>query len=96
MFRRFFICGFLLAVAGCGPESEPATSEVLATVAGETITALDLRRYEQALPDYLRSKKEGIAARSENLQTLVDKELMLREAHKRGLDQLPGLAHYAV
>ena len=93
MFRRFFICGFLLAVTGCGPESEPATSEVLATVAGETITALDLRRYEQALPDYLRSKKEGIAARSENLQTLVDKELMLREAHKRGLDQLPGLAH---
>ena len=95
MFRRFFICGFLLAITGCGPESEPATPDetVLATVAGETITALDLRRYEQALPDYLRSKKEGVAARSENLQTLVDKELMLREAYKRGLDQLPGLAH---
>ena len=94
MLRRFFICGFLLAVAGCGPESEPATPEtVLATVAGETITAMDLRRYEQALPDWLRSKKEGAAARGENLQTLVDKELMLREAYKRGLDQLPGLAH---
>ena len=80
-----------------GLESEPATPEtVLATVAGETITALDLRRYEQALPDYLRSKKEGAAARGENLQTLVDKELMLREAYKRELDQLPGLAHYAV
>ena len=54
---------------------------------------MDLRRYEQALPDYLRSKKEGVAARGENLQTIVDKELMLREAYKRGLDQLPGLAH---
>lgn len=95
MFRRFFVCGFLLAVAGgCGTESELATSEtVLATVAGETITAMDLRRYEQALPDYLRPEKEGVAARSENLQTLVDKQLMLREANKRGLDQLPGLAH---
>ena len=94
MFQRFFICGFLLAVAGCGPESKPATPEtVLATVAGETITALDLRRYEQALPDYLHSKKEGVVARGENLQTLVDKQLMLREAYKQGLDQLPGLAH---
>ena len=94
MFRRFFVCGFLFAVAGCGSESEPVSPEtVLATVAGETITAMDLRRYEQALPDYLRPKKEGVAARSENLQTLVDKELMLREVYKRGLDQLPGLAH---
>ena len=94
MFLRFFVCNFLLVVAGCGPESEPATPEtILATVAGKTITALDLRRYEQALPDYLRSKKEGVAARSENLQTLVDKQLMLREAYKRRIDQLPGLAH---
>ena len=91
---RFFVCGISLAVAGCASENEPATPEtVLATVGGEVITALDLHRYEQALPDYLHSKKEGVAARSENLQTLVDKELMLREAYKRGLDQLPGLAH---
>ena len=91
---RFFVCGISLAVAGCAAENEPATPEtVLATVGGESITALDLHRYEQALPDHLHSKKEGVAARSENLQTLVDKELMLREAYKRGLDQLPGLAH---
>ena len=94
MFRRLFVCGFLLAVAGCGSDNEPTTPKmVLATVGGEVITALDLHRYEQALPDYLRSKKEGVAARGENLQTLVDKELMLREAYKRGLDQLPGLSH---
>ncbi len=94
MFRRFFVCGLLLAVAGCGPESDPATPEtVLATVGRQAITALDLHRYEQALPDYLHSKKEGIAARGENLQTLVDKELMLCEAYKRGLDQLPRLTH---
>ncbi|MCY3790424.1 MAG: hypothetical protein OXH63_16745 [Gemmatimonadetes bacterium] len=91
---RFFVCGISLAVAGCASENESATPEtVLATVGGEVITALDLHRYEQALPDYLHSKKEGVAARGENLQTLVDKELMLSEAYKRGLDQLPGLAH---
>ena len=94
MYWRFFVCSIFLAVTGCTSENEPATAEtVLATVGGEAITALDLHRYEQALPDYLRSKKEGVAARGENLQTLVDKELMLREAYKRGLDQLPGLSH---
>ncbi len=94
MYWRFFVCSIFLAVAGCTSENEPATAEmVLATVGGEVITALDLHRYEQALPDYLSSKKEGVAARGENLQTLVDKELMLREAYKRGLDQLPGLAY---
>ena len=94
MYWRFFVCNIFLAVTGCTSENEPATAEtVLATVGGEAITALDLHRYEQALPDYLRSKKEGVAARGENLQTLVDKELMLREAYKRGLDQLPGLSY---
>ena len=91
---RFFVCSIFLTVIGCTSENEPATEEtVLATVGGEVITALDLHRYEQALPDYLRSKKEGVTARGENLQTLVDKELMLREAYKRGLDQLLGLSH---
>ena len=91
---RFFVYSISLAVAGCTSENEPATSEtVLARVGGEVITTLDLHRYEQSLPDYLRSQKEGIAARGENLQTLIDKELMLREAYKRGLDQLPGLSH---
>ena len=94
MYWRFFVCSIFLAITGCTSENEPATAEtVLATVGGEAITALDLYRYEQALPDYLSSKKEGVAARGENLQTLVDKELMLREAYKRGLDQLPGLSH---
>ena len=91
---RFFVCSIFLTVTGCTSENEPATEEtVLATVGREVITALDLHRYEQALPDYLRSKKEGVTARGENLQTLIDKELMLREAYKRGLDQLLGLSH---
>ena len=94
MFWRFFVCGLLLAVAGCEPESGPATPEtVLATVAEKAITVLDLDRYEQELPDYLRSKKEGVAAHRAHLQSLVDKELVLRESRKRGLEQLPDLKH---
>ncbi len=84
--------GVLLALAGCGSGGKTADSATdLATVAGEAITALDLDRYERALPDYLRSRKEGASAHRAHLQSLVDKELVLHEARKRGLDQLPGL-----
>ena len=90
---KYFLVA-LLVLAGCGPESKTADSAaVLATVAGKAITALDLDHYEQELPDYLRSKKEGVAAHRSHLQSLVDKELVLREARKRGLDQLPVLKH---
>ena len=90
---RYFLIVFLV-LAGCGLEYETIDSAtVLATVVGKAITTLDLDRYEQKLPDYLRSKKEGVAAHHAHLQSLVDKELVLREARKRGLDQLPVLKH---
>ena len=90
---RYFLVA-LLVLAGCSPESKTADSAaVLATVAGEAITVLALDHYEQELPDYLRSKKEGVAAHRAHLQSLVDKELVLSEARKRRLDQLPDLKH---
>ena len=90
---RYFLVA-LLVLAGCSPESKTADSAaVLATVAGEAITVLALDHYEQELPDYLRSKKEGVAAHRAHLQSLVDKELVLSEARKRRLDQLPDLKY---
>jgi len=94
---RSFSLGVLLAFAGCGSEGKPADSATelatdLATVAGEAITAVDLDRFERALPDYLRLPgEEGTSVHRAHLQSLVDKELVLHEARKRGLDQLPGL-----
>ena len=90
---KYFLIA-ILVLAGCGSESKTADSAaVLATVAGKAVTILDLERYEQELPDYLRSKNEGVAAHRAHLQSLVDKELVLREARKRELDQLPDLKH---
>ena len=90
---RYFLVA-LLVLAGCGPESKTADSAaVLATVAGKAITVPALDHYEQELPDYLRSKKEGVAAHRAHLQSLVDKELVLSEARKRRLDQLPDLKY---
>ena len=97
MLWRSFSLGVLLALPGCGSEGKTADSATdlatdLATVAGEAITAVDLDRFERALPDYLRLPgEEGTSVHRAHLQSLVDKELLLHEARKRGLDQLPSL-----
>lgn len=82
----------LLALAGCGEqETAPDSADALATVAGEAITPEDLDRYERALPDHLRSEREGTHAHRDHLQSLIDTRLLLLEAQQRGLDQLPAL-----
>ena len=89
---RFLAAALCAGLAACGPQAGPGDSpEVLATVAGQAITALDLEEYERNLPDYLRSKKEGTAAHGAHLQSLVDRELVLGEASRRGLGRLPEL-----
>ncbi len=83
-----------MALAGCGAGTDSTGSTAdLAIVAGKAITTSDLERYEQGLADYLRSEKEGVEAHRDHLQSLVDRELMLFEATKRGLDKQPSLEH---
>ena len=86
--------GFSMALAGCGAGSDSTGSTAdLAIVAGKAITTSDLERYEQGLADFLRSQEKGVEAHRDHLQSLVDRELMLFEARKRGLDKLPALEH---
>lgn len=69
---------------------DPAGKEVaVARVGAELITAGDLRRLKADTPEALRSDKKGAEAAREYLQTLIDMELMLREARAKGLDQDP-------
>ena len=90
--RSVAVSVVMLALLGCGTQDPPLDSvDALATVAGQAITAEDLARYEQALPDHLRSEKEGAHAHRVHLQSLVDTRLILLEAQQRGLDQLPSL-----
>ena len=76
--------GLLVACA-----SEP--DEVVAKVGDREIEAETLRQFLLNLPPGLRTDKEGQAAREDYLQTLIDQEILLAEAHKRGLDQDPDL-----
>jgi parvulin-like peptidyl-prolyl isomerase len=96
---NFLLLAALFALASCSSEEKKANSgekktdsvPVLVTIDGTEITALDLNRYEKSLPDYLRSQNEGVDSHRAHLQSLIDKELVLREAHKRGIDRRPDL-----
>ena len=87
---RYLVLGLTFVLAACSPEIKRTDSvSDLAIVIDEVITAQDLLDYEKVLPDYLRSKDEGIEAHRLHLQGLIDKKLLLYEAKKLGLDELP-------
>ena len=72
----------------CGPDARDH-GVVLAEVDGVAIRDADLERFEDGLPDHLRSSLEGEARVRDLLQALVDRELMVLEAEGRGLFREP-------
>ena len=65
---------------------------VLAIVAGDTIRAADLADFETGLAPAHRSRRGGLEAHREHLESLVDIRLMVAEAVARGLDRAPSVA----
>lgn len=74
---------------GLGGCEKQAADPVLAKVGNKEITASQLRNFEQRLPQGLKTKKVGVEGNLDYLQTLVDKEVYIQEAQKRGVDQEP-------
>ena len=75
---------WLLFFWSCGTPTEDL---VVARVGEVEIDAPQLLEFEERLHPDLRSKKTGADAYFDYLQTMIDKELMVLEAKKRGLDQ---------
>ncbi len=86
---RVWCCLAIVAVVGCGGGTvTPETP--LVEVHGKAITARQLSEFVQALPENLRSKATGADAAEEYLRSLVDRELLIGEASKRNIRELPG------
>ena len=75
---------WLLGFWACGT---PTENLVVARVGEVEIDVPQLLEFEERLHPDLRSKKTGADAYFDYLQTMIDKELMVLEAKKRGLDQ---------
>ena len=64
----------------------------LKEVGESKITASQLVEFESRLPKELKTKKAGLDGYRDYLQTVIDKEIFLQEALKRGLDKTPEVA----
>ena len=89
----FLVCsGIAIALMGCAKDVEELENPVLAEVGDRRITASQLIAFEQRLPAELKTKKSGLDGYRDYLQTIIDKEIFLQEAVKRGLDEVPEVA----
>ena len=74
-------CTAALLLAGCGKDDP-----VLARVGDVDIRASAYRSFVERLPASLQSEQEGRAGDLEHLQSMVDRELLFREARAKGID----------
>jgi len=84
MLRALGLALSLVLCAGCGRNPEKA---VVADVGDYKITVAELVEFQKKLPQSLRSKKQGIEAQKDYLQSLIDKYIMLTEARAQRLDE---------
>ena len=81
----------IAALVACGQQEPTAQKEALplAQVGEELITDRDIRYLIDNVAEWAKSEQEGGAKVREYLQSLIDRTLILREAHAGKLDRSP-------
>jgi len=88
------LCVILAVVASaCGnaPGSGPR-GKTLAVVNGEPLTEATLRKEVENLPPYVRPILETAAGRAQFLESVITRDLLMREALRRAIDRRPEVA----
>jgi len=84
---------FAIVASACG--SSPGSGQqgkVLAVVNGESLTEATLLKEVENLPPYVRPILETAAGRAQFLESVITRDLMMREALWRGIDRRPEVA----
>jgi len=71
----------------CGSAEKKEKDTVLAVVDGDRITESMFRKEAENLPPYIRPIVETQAGRKQFLESLITRDLLMREALRRGLDR---------
>ena len=82
--RPLYILAITIALASCSQEANAP----VARVDEVPISAESLRAFVEKLPPGLRHPEGGDAARRQYVQSLIDRQLILKEALAHGLDTL--------
>ncbi|MBI5905956.1 MAG: peptidyl-prolyl cis-trans isomerase [Deltaproteobacteria bacterium] len=83
------LCAIAAAACGTPPGKQGKT---LATINGEAITEGTLLREVENLPPYVRPILETPAGRAQFLESVITRDLLLREALRRGIDRKQEIA----
>jgi peptidyl-prolyl cis-trans isomerase C len=87
----FAIFAFVASACGSAPGSGPQ-GKVLAVVDGEPLTESTLRKEAENLPPYVRPILDTAAGRAQFLESVITRNLLMREALRRGIDRRPGVS----
>ena len=85
------IFAFVASACGGAPGSGPQ-GKVLAVVDGEPLTEATLMKEMENLPPYVRPILETAAGRTQFLESVITRNLLMREALRRGIDRRPEVA----
>lgn len=84
---------FALATSSCGsPPGGGKQGKALAVVNGEPLTEATLLKEVENLPPYVRPILETPAGRAQFLESVITRDLLMREALRRGIDRRPEVA----
>ena len=83
----FVIFAFVASACGSAPQGK-----VLAVVDGEPLTEAALLKEAENLPPYVRPILETAAGRAQFLESVITRNLLMREALRRGIDRRPEVA----
>ncbi|MGE5246912.1 MAG: peptidyl-prolyl cis-trans isomerase [Verrucomicrobiota bacterium] len=82
----FLMCAVAVSACGGAP-GKGAQGKTVALVDGEAITEADLRKEAEGLPPYMRPILETAEGRAQFLESVITRDLLLREAFRRGVDR---------
>ena len=88
------LCGFFVVVASAcgGAPGGGQQGKTLAVVNGEPLTEATLAKEVENLPPYVRPILETAAGRVQFLESVITRDLLMREALRRGIDRRPEVA----
>lgn len=87
----FVIFAFVASACGSAPGSGQQ-GKVLAVVDGQPLTEATLLKEAESLPPYVRTILETAPGRAQFLESVITRDLMMREALRRGIDRRPEVA----
>lgn len=83
------VCILVFALVSCSKKEAEQKGPYLAKIDGTTITQADYDREFKALPDYAQQIFTDASGREKFLNEIINKELLYKEAVKKGFDKSP-------